>query len=79
VFDDLVAPSGEADNIDAYGVGPSVTTNRDLRNLGPRNSRIYALRPFAIFLKGMMDYLENLSERNVKSLFNTLFILAEVR
>ena len=91
VFDDLVAPSGQAQYaLGCAGThlvtlspmnwflapsssiaatpdpGETLSQARDLRNLGPRHHRIYALRPFAIFLKGMIDYLDNLSEENVR-------------
>ena len=83
VFDELLAaprgggqvtaPGGGGffeDSVGSLGIGRHFT-------LPPRRLRVMALRPFAVFLKGMLDFVGNMSERNVRRLFRSFFILGD--
>jgi len=85
VFDHLIAPpslfGGSASSLSSppssSPSAPSANGSLDMLGLPPRRARVMALRPFAVFLKGMLDFVGGMAEQNVRRLFRCLFVLGD--
>ena len=85
VLDDLVSPSISSNDLQQTdgGVqrqldfGAKTSACNTLVAMPSRKLRVHALRPFVIFLKGMLDFLDKISEDNARTLFRAYFILGD--
>jgi len=85
VFDHLIAPPTAIGSSasSSFSLSPSPSSpspangSLDMLGLPPRRARVMALRPFAVFLKGMLDFVGGMAERNVRRLFRCLFVLGD--
>ena len=77
VFDDLLAPDADGVPGGAAPADEAMGKGRAGLSLPPRKVRVMALRPFAVFLKGMLDFVGSMSEANVRRLFRAFFILGD--